>query len=154
MSKSFVRRGVVALVLLLIAAGCSLPGSTKGPLTITATFDTVPTAAGIEAVEYANVALENAVGTAISATGMVDDAGTEFVSPKVTTTVPNELLFCKAVTGTTNAGAGFTARSTSGKDIVEDMLVPTPSTVVARAVAVSGGASNAWRMNVATLKPR
>ncbi len=68
----------------------------------------------------------------------------------VPTSVPNELLFGFAATGTATAGVGFTTRSQFNENLTEDMIAATAGPHEATATANGSG----WVMSMAAFRPR
>ncbi len=101
----------------------------------------------IWAHEYGNVGSFE-MGTAANGTDLSTNG---MKTPPITTTVPNELIFGWAVTGSASPGTGFTLRSNFDTDVTEDMLAPTPGAYRATATMTSGAS---WSMMGVALKPR
>lgn len=97
--------------------------------------------------EYANVASLDAVVQGIGSTPATDG----IQSDNITTTVPNELLFGFAVTGTGVAGTGFVQRSNFATNVTEDRVVAAPGTSRLLATMKSG---TTWAILGAALKPK
>ena len=99
--------------------------------------------------EYANVAPGNGC-THASGSGTAVDG---IVSPPLTLTVPNEMIFAYAISGIVSPGTSFRARSMFDADLTEDRIVPDPG--MASAVATSTNAGRpAWAIVAADFKPK
>ena len=98
--------------------------------------------------EYANVApgsgCTHAIGTAATPDGIV--------SPPLTLTVPNEMIFAYAVSSIVAPGTSFTARSMYDGDLTEDRIANDPGMASAIATVKSGGP--AWGIVAADFKPK
>jgi hypothetical protein len=125
-------------------------GVAGGPTNVTVQLD-APVSGGIELYvhEYADV---SAIGVATGASGTtkaVDGMQTSLL----TTTVPNELVFCygTSVTGAAVAGTAFTPRSRFHSNVTEDRIAPTPGAYRAIGTMTSG---TEWALIGATFKPK
>lgn len=98
--------------------------------------------------EYANIGSTSGCMHASGSSTAVDG----IVSPPLPLSVPNELIFAYAISGTVGAGTGFTARSHFHDDLTEDRIVAMPTPTPALATVVEDGPS--WGIVAAAFAPR
>jgi hypothetical protein len=116
--------------------------------TITVTFSGATPSIDIRAAEYSGIATTSSVDQTASASG----SSTSAVTPAVTTTLANELIFGAGMTTGvfSAAGSGFTSRiiTPGNGDILEDRAVSTVGSYTATATLGSA----AWLIQVVTFK--
>jgi hypothetical protein len=99
--------------------------------------------------EYAGFAASNAFDVSTFNSGLATAAIDGIQSGPLTTTSDNELLFGFTVTGSAEAGTGFTPRSRFHGNLTEDKLLGTRGTYEATATMVGG---KGWSMTATTFR--